>query len=1070
MPIDLLNHLRVSNLLRLLFIFLFYCFSAVSFAQTASLPTTSVVETAKTQIFSKTDSFCGNTFFKRLSIQGMSTLGYRMVPAPNETFFFSASVGNRTLIAHTNKDLEPLWVKSVDMAPGPDANLLDLRLDAGGQLIGVGNTSTNPVQCFAFKMNAASGQLIWRSILNNPTNCYFTRILEKTSGENYFLLGQTDDAVSTSNGCDALLMEIDRNTGALLWNRQYTLGDCEIFDEVFLKNDRIYASGRFALAPGGHDHYRAALTALDTAGNVLWSRCYLRSASQKAHLFSNALQPDGDSIVVFGWGNDHVVSLTETTLQLMKTDSTGALAWAKQYDIAGGNEERSYRLINLPDGYLLAGWFRRPTTDSRDIYIIKTDKGGNLLWARSYGANGEDNFRDIVLVANTLYLIGSRQNAQIFDILVGKLDLNGNVEGQCSFVKDLVVTVSDYADPSDDLQPLAPIDVPNNYTTTTLPAPATETIATEVICQKICDNSCDKPDASVTIDSIVCGGGITAIWLRIYNTGFSTYPANSFLSFYAADPTASAAQLLRTILIPFGVDTGTSLSVFIGDAHTFLPAQTNFTLYAVVNDNGMLTTPFSFGSFPKTGVEECEYANNLDFHPVAAQGSPALTLGADATLCTGENLVLQADPGFYQYQWQDGSGNAAFTAMASGVYWVQATDGCGYQQTDTVVVTVLPPYQLTEFVEFCPGDSVLVGGVYYTQPDTVVSTIPGTGNDCDTVVTYTLLYYHNSVVDIQCPADVSVEVASGVTFALVNYNLPSAITDCPCSLATPALLQGLASGSAFPLGATQVCYEATDACGGTNSCCFAVTVQAAPPEDACDVKITPCVKFEILGIFQNPAKQRTYRMRVTNSCANKLIYTTFQLPGGVVADAPANNTVYTAPSGRQYEVRNPNFAPAWSVRFKAVGDGIADGQSDVFEYTLPPQSEPLYIHATAKLFPQVYAETHLNVFDCPVQQTSSRPGAAQERQYATLPDKMTIFPNPATDVLTVRLPDWVNLHIQLRVTDAFGRLLYEQASSLKTDVTTLELPAGWPAGVYYLQAVNETGERQTGRFVRAERR
>jgi hypothetical protein len=248
-------------------------------------------------------------------------------------------------------------------------------------------------------------------------------------------------------------------------------------------------------------------------------------------------------------------------------------------------------------------------------------------------------------------------------------------------------------------------------------------------------------------------------------------------------------------------------------------------------------------------------------------------------------------------------------------------------------------------------------------------------------------------------------------------------------------------------------------------------VQAAPPEEACDVKITPCVKFEILGIFQNPAKQRTYRMSVTNSCANKLIHTTFQLPDGVVADAPATNTTYTAPSGRQYEVRNPNFSPTYSIRFKAIGDGIANGQSDVFEYTLPPQSEPLYIYATAKLFPQIFYETHLNVFDCVVQQTSNRPTDIKERQsvLSAALKGMVIFPNPASDVLNVQLPGWTNQEVQLRVTDAYGRLLYRQTSNADSQQLTLELPADWPAGVYYLEVNNEQGERQTGRFVRVAR-
>lgn len=78
-----------------------------------------------------------------------------------------------------------------------------------------------------------------------------------------------------------------------------------------------------------------------------------------------------------------------------------------------------------------------------------------------------------------------------------------------------------------------------------------------------------------------------------------------------------------------------------------------------------------------------------------------------------------------------------------------------------------------------------------------------------------------------------------------------------------------------------------------------------------------------------------------------------------------------------------------------------------------------------------------------------------------------IFPNPASDVIYLEISDWENQPIQLRVTDAFGRLMFQRNSTSNAGALTLELPTDWPAGIYYLEALNEKGERQTGRFVRA---
>ncbi|MBK7937914.1 MAG: T9SS type A sorting domain-containing protein [Lewinellaceae bacterium] len=81
--------------------------------------------------------------------------------------------------------------------------------------------------------------------------------------------------------------------------------------------------------------------------------------------------------------------------------------------------------------------------------------------------------------------------------------------------------------------------------------------------------------------------------------------------------------------------------------------------------------------------------------------------------------------------------------------------------------------------------------------------------------------------------------------------------------------------------------------------------------------------------------------------------------------------------------------------------------------------------------------------------------------------EIRVFPNPASDVLHLQIPGWENQQIQLHVTDAFGRLVFQRNSTSIAGVLTLQLPVDWPAGIYNLEAFNELGERQTGRFVRA---
>ncbi|MBK6932635.1 MAG: HYR domain-containing protein [Saprospirales bacterium] len=451
----------------------------------------------------------------------------------------------------------------------------------------------------------------------------------------------------------------------------------------------------------------------------------------------------------------------------------------------------------------------------------------------------------------------------------------------------------------------------------------------------------------------------------------------------------------------------------------------------------------------------------------------------DVEICPGESVAYAA-PGFNQYAWAPAAGlsctacpGVTIAPAVTTEYTLLASDTLGCILRDTFTATVLPQPAIQQVLEFCPGASVLFNGITYTQPGTVTDTLPAAAG-CDTVRTTVLQYLpltQPSSVTLQCPPAISVSIPAGMPSENVAFDLPLAATDCPCGTTAVTQTLGLPSGAGFPVGNTQVCFVAADDCATTASCCFTVSVEndPAPPQgDPCDVKVTGCVKFEILGIFQNPVRQKTYRMRVTNTCTNKLIYAAFQLPGGLTAEQPANGAVYVSAGGRQYLVRNPNYSPLYSIRYAATGAGIAGGQSDIFEYTLPAQADPTFIGAVVRLEPQIFYETHLNVFDCPVQQTPDRPESAAGRTGAdpVRARALLLFPNPATDKLDLDLSPWEGQRVQLRVFDALGRLHADVRVEAAPALYTLDLSAGWPEGLYTVVVLVERQDRYLARFVR----
>ena len=111
------------------------------------------------------------------------------------------------------------------------------------------------------------------------------------------------------------------------------------------------------------------------------------------------------------------------------------------------------------------------------------------------------------------------------------------------------------------------------------------------------------------------------------------------------------------------------------------------------------------------------------------------------------------------------------------------------------------------------------------------------------------IYVEGVLTEIQCPADITVEVTS-IDGAIVNYNPPTVIQGT-CSATNPSIINpNYVSGSLFPIGTTTVFYMITTSivgsCNGAESCSFNITVTDENSGAGCPNDITG---FTTLGEF-----------------------------------------------------------------------------------------------------------------------------------------------------------------------------------------------------------------------------
>jgi gliding motility-associated-like protein len=165
-------------------------------------------------------------------------------------------------------------------------------------------------------------------------------------------------------------------------------------------------------------------------------------------------------------------------------------------------------------------------------------------------------------------------------------------------------------------------------------------------------------------------------------------------------------QQINVPLLNIGRDT----SICKGDTLQ-LAATAGFNQYAwkptpVVNGQGATVTIYPLQNITITAIattiEGCKAYDTLALSVKAAR---PVSLGNDASLCTGDSLVLQAGTGYRQYSWSNGAATETVIVKQSGSYSLIATDvnGCKAKDTLQVQLYVLPTPSLGNDFNLCQG-------------------------------------------------------------------------------------------------------------------------------------------------------------------------------------------------------------------------------------------------------------------------------------------------------------------------------------------------------------------------------
>jgi hypothetical protein len=338
---------------------------------------------------------------------------------------------------------------------------ISLSLD-GGYII-TGYTSSNDGffkgnnkggnDIFIVKYNK-EGDEVWKYNYGGWKHDYGNSIIT-TSDSGCILTGTTfsndgDFGGLNKGGQDIFVIKLDKN-GNLEWKKIYggskdDIGTSIVYDgkDYLVTGNSMSNDGDFNSNKGSNDIF---LLKIDSKGQIVWVRNYGGSgddvstsvcvSDDKCYVLTgNTISNDGD-FKEMGISSNDIFS--------MKINSNGGILWKNTY---GGSKNDGGKCVKstFDKGYILTGYtysndndFRDMNKDWTDMFVIKIDSIGKIVWKKTFGGTQDDvsysvlvtNDNEVIVVGHTNSVNGDftglNHSWTYFDVIILKLNNDGDL-------------------------------------------------------------------------------------------------------------------------------------------------------------------------------------------------------------------------------------------------------------------------------------------------------------------------------------------------------------------------------------------------------------------------------------------------------------------------------------------------------------------------------------------------------------------------------------------------------------------------------------------------------------------
>jgi hypothetical protein len=295
----------------------------------------------------------------------------------------------------TDMNGNELWTKTYGGADYEEARCLVETDDGGFALAGYTASEGDPFGDFWLVRTDAEGNMLWNQTYGG-TSWDEVHSLVETDDGGFAMTGLTCSYGYAGTG-DVWLVRTDAE-GNMLWNQTYGGTSWDESNSLIETTD-----GGFAIlgktSSFGSGWFDLWLIKTDLYGNEMWNKTY--GGSSKECGFSLVGTVDGGFAVAgctfsFGEGSSDV--------WLVRTDAEGNMLWNQTYG-ALDSEEALCLVGTVDGGFAVAGYTFSFGEGSSDVWLVRTDAEGNMLWNQTYGGSSWDGGFSLVETADGGFVV-----------------------------------------------------------------------------------------------------------------------------------------------------------------------------------------------------------------------------------------------------------------------------------------------------------------------------------------------------------------------------------------------------------------------------------------------------------------------------------------------------------------------------------------------------------------------------------------------------------------------------------------------------------------------------------------